>query len=102
MNYIAMALVEHTKGGQPYLFEVPRDLFVGVGGKVVCQTCRGETLGDIVAVFYEEEKTARYLAIACGGSWLCPGEDLAAGNWNNITQRAKECMALVAEAREGK
>jgi len=69
MNYIAMALVEHTKGGQPYLFEVPHDLFVGVGGKVVCQTCRGETLGDIVAVFYEEEKTARYLAIACGGSW---------------------------------
>ena len=49
-----------------------------------------------------KEYLAQPNVIACGGSWLCPGDDLAAGNWKNITQRAKECMALVAEVREGK
>ncbi|HJB98707.1 MAG TPA: 2-dehydro-3-deoxyphosphogluconate aldolase, partial [Candidatus Acutalibacter pullicola] len=37
--------------------------------------------------------------IACGGSWLCPEKDLEAGNWDAITQRAKECMDLVRQAR---
>lgn len=37
--------------------------------------------------------------IACGGSWLCPEKDLEAGNWDAITQRAKECIDLVREAR---
>lgn len=38
--------------------------------------------------------------IACGGSWLCPAQDMANGDWKKITQRAQECMALVKEARE--
>lgn len=37
--------------------------------------------------------------IACGGSWLCPAGDINEGSWAAITQRAKECMALVREAR---
>ena len=37
--------------------------------------------------------------IACGGSWLCPAEDINAGNWKKITQRAKECVELVKEVR---
>ena len=37
--------------------------------------------------------------IACGGSWLCPAGDVNEGNWAAITQRARECMALVQEAR---
>ena len=49
-----------------------------------------------------KEYLAQPNVIACGGSWLCPEEDLAAGNWQAITQRAKECMALVKEARAGK
>ena len=40
--------------------------------------------------------------IACGGSWLCPAQDMEEGNWKAITQRAKECMELVREARQGK
>ena len=39
--------------------------------------------------------------IACGGSWLCPAGDINEGNWVAITQRAKECMALVQEVRAG-
>ena len=39
--------------------------------------------------------------IACGGSWLCPAGDINEGNWAAITQRAKECMALVQEVRAG-
>ena len=37
--------------------------------------------------------------IACGGSWLCPADDISSGNWKAITQRAKECRQLVLEAR---
>ena len=37
--------------------------------------------------------------IACGGSWLCPAGDVNEGNWAAITQRARECMALVQEVR---
>ena len=37
--------------------------------------------------------------IACGGSWLCPAGDINEGNWAAITQRARECMALVQEVR---
>ena len=37
--------------------------------------------------------------IACGGSWLCPAGDIHEGSWAAITQRARECMALVREAR---
>ncbi len=39
--------------------------------------------------------------IACGGSWLCPAGDINEGSWAAITQRAKECMALVQEVRAG-
>ena len=39
--------------------------------------------------------------IACGGSWLCPAGDINEGNWEAITQRAQECMALVQEVRAG-
>lgn len=38
--------------------------------------------------------------IACGGSWLCPENDISSGNWKKITQRAKECVELVKAARE--
>lgn len=39
--------------------------------------------------------------IACGGSWLCPAADIQKGNWQAITQRARECADLVRKARQG-
>ena len=33
--------------------------------------------------------------VACGGSWLCPKELLAAGNWQKIAGLAKACADLV-------
>lgn len=39
--------------------------------------------------------------LACGGSWLCPAEDIERGNWKKIAQRAKECAELVKETRAG-
>ena len=49
-----------------------------------------------------KEYLAQPNVIACGGSWLCPAADMTAGNWERITALAKECVALVKEAREGK
>ena len=46
-----------------------------------------------------KEYLAQPNVIACGGSWLCPADDINEGNWKAITQRAKECMELVKEAR---
>ena len=33
--------------------------------------------------------------VACGGSWLCPKDLLAAGNWQKIADLAKACADLV-------
>ena len=33
--------------------------------------------------------------MACVGSWLCPKELLAAGNWQKIAGLAKACADLV-------
>lgn len=39
-----------------------------------------------------------YLALktvaACGGSWMCPGEAIAAGDWSRITALTAEAVAL--------
>lgn len=48
-----------------------------------------------------KEYLAQPNVIACGGSWLCPAEDINAGNWEKITQCAKECVELVKEVRAG-
>ena len=37
--------------------------------------------------------------VACGGSWLCPKELLAAGNWQKIADLAKACADLVQVLR---
>ena len=37
--------------------------------------------------------------VACGGSWLCPKELLAAGNWQKIADLAKACAHLVRVIR---
>ena len=37
--------------------------------------------------------------VACGGSWLCPKDLLAAGNWQKIAGLAKACADLVQVLR---
>ena len=37
--------------------------------------------------------------IACGGSWLCPKEHLAAGNWQKIADLAQACSDMVRQLR---
>lgn len=37
--------------------------------------------------------------IACGGSWLTPGEEIEAGNYDAVTALAKEALALAGEVR---
>lgn len=38
--------------------------------------------------------------LACGGSWLCPEDALAAGDWDRITALAQACTNLVNRIRE--
>lgn len=49
-----------------------------------------------------EANMGAYLALpnvlAVGGSWLAPPADVAAGNWDAITQRAKRAMELAQAA----
>lgn len=44
-----------------------------------------------------------YLAVpavvACGGSWLTPQKEIAAGNFDAVTQLAREALSLAREAR---
>lgn len=44
-----------------------------------------------------------YLAVppvvACGGSWLTPQNEIAAGNYDAVTQLAREALSLAREAR---
>jgi 2-dehydro-3-deoxyphosphogluconate aldolase/(4S)-4-hydroxy-2-oxoglutarate aldolase len=46
-----------------------------------------------------EANMAAYLAlpnvVAVGGSWLAPAADIEAGNWPEITERARRAMALL-------
>ena len=46
---------------------------------------------------------ADYLAVpavlACGGSWLTPGDSIAAGDFGTITKLAEEALEIAAEAR---
>ena len=48
---------------------------------------------------------ADYLAlpsvIACGGSWLTPGESIAAGDYETITNLASEAVTIAKEIRGG-
>lgn len=39
--------------------------------------------------------------LACGGSWLCPEQAVAAGDWGKITALAKDCSERVAQIRRG-
>jgi 2-dehydro-3-deoxyphosphogluconate aldolase/(4S)-4-hydroxy-2-oxoglutarate aldolase len=38
--------------------------------------------------------------IACGGSWLTPADEIAAGNYDAVTKLAKEAVAIAAAAGE--
>lgn len=44
-----------------------------------------------------------YLALpsvlACGGSWLTPPSEIAAGNFNAVTRLAEEALSIAAQAR---
>ena len=46
---------------------------------------------------------AEFLAVpsvvACGGSWLTPADEIAAGNYDAITKLAKEAVAIGQQAR---
>jgi len=46
---------------------------------------------------------AEYMAlpnvVAVGGSWVAPDADIAKGNWNAITERAREARAVAARAK---
>ncbi len=37
--------------------------------------------------------------LACGGSWLTPEKEIAAGNYDAVTALAKEALALAGEVR---
>lgn len=37
--------------------------------------------------------------IACGGSWLTPQKEIAAGNYHAVTQLARDALALARETR---
>ena len=37
--------------------------------------------------------------VACGGSWLTPAKDIAAGNFDAVTALAQEALAIAAEVR---
>ena len=37
--------------------------------------------------------------VACGGSWLTPQKEIDAGNYDAITQLAREAVALAREVR---
>jgi 2-dehydro-3-deoxyphosphogluconate aldolase/(4S)-4-hydroxy-2-oxoglutarate aldolase len=49
-----------------------------------------------------EDNVGAYLAqpnvVAVGGSWLAPASDLKAGNWDDITGRARRAMAKIPSA----
>ncbi len=46
---------------------------------------------------------AEYLSVpavlACGGSWLTPGDAIASGNFAKITQLAREAAAIAGTCR---
>jgi 2-dehydro-3-deoxyphosphogluconate aldolase / (4S)-4-hydroxy-2-oxoglutarate aldolase len=37
--------------------------------------------------------------VACGGSWLTPADEIAAGNYDAITKLAQEAVAIGQQAR---
>ena len=51
-----------------------------------------------------ENNLSDYLAvpevIAVGGTWLARKEDMMAGNWEAITQRCRQALALVRDTRD--
>ena len=50
------------------------------------------------------ENLAEYLALpsvlACGGSWLTPASEVAAGNFAAVTRLAEESLSIAAQARK--
>lgn len=66
-----VAFVEHTKGGQPFLFDLDRCADFSLkglhdGDEVVCETRYGEKKGAILTIFFLGEEAVAVLARACG------------------------------------
>lgn len=68
-----VAFVEHTKGGQPFLFDLDRCADFSLkhlteSDEVVCKTRYGEAKGTILTIFYLGEEAVAVLARACGAN----------------------------------
>jgi len=49
------------------------------------------------------DNVAEYMALSCvatvGGSWMLPNDAIAAGNWDKVTELAKQAVALLASLK---
>ena len=86
--------------------EVVKFFPASIAGGIPALKALGSVFGDLkfmptggVSAGNLAEFLALKSVLACGGSWLTPAADIAAGNYDEVTRLAREAVAIAASIR---